>query len=294
VSSFTAAVTPPGKEHIVFSRPATREELIVEYRKRDAAYDKDVAQEGIVFWYAQTDASGRILQLPSTSVANGKDGSVFTLAPTQCFGDPNDSNSRRVTNVPYQAGSKYRFRWLDGTDTGWLFDIGSPAADGTITVSWSTTSSAPSCSQAAYRPDFAVKSIQEIGCTGSGGEPVVSVVVENKGNWSGSGWVDLFVGLPIAPTIGTLSSTYKMSPAIPPGGSASVTFAVDASYQNKTKWVDALLDTTQSVAESNESNNRGEALITFGCSSRSDDGHRAFERPPGGNGTTLCNVVTSA
>src|SRR5437868_6602088 len=33
---------------------------------------------------------------------------------------------------------------------------------------------------------------------------------------------------------------------------------------------------------------------TFGCSSRPDAHHRPFERPPGGNGTTLCNVTTSA
>jgi len=34
--------------------------------------------------------------------------------------------------------------------------------------------------------------------------------------------------------------------------------------------------------------------VSKGCSSRSDAAHRHFLRPPSGNGTTLCNVNTSA
>lgn len=37
-----------------------------------------------------------------------------------------------------------------------------------------------------------------------------------------------------------------------------------------------------------------QAAQTFGCSPHSDADHRPFCLPPGGNGTTLCNITTSA
>ncbi len=114
-----------------------------------------------------------------------------------------------------------------------------------------------------FYPDLTIDSITVAGCTGTGGEPTVRVEVANRGTFSGRGWVDVFAGEPAPPAIGTYSSNYRMSPNINPGDSVFMSFAIDRSFQNTNTWIDVLVDTTQTVTETNESNNHRAARLAL-------------------------------
>ncbi len=111
--------------------------------------------------------------------------------------------------------------------------------------------------------DLVVSGPISLGCTGSGGSPVVYVTVKNQGLTRGRGWVDLFLGEPAPPAIGTYSSIYKLSDYLDPGQSQLVSFTIDDAWQDQSLWVDVLLDTTESVAEDNEDNNHEDQYVTI-------------------------------
>lgn len=261
VSTITGPFSTPGQERLVLQRPGTNERLIFEHRRRVGAYDDDVVREGIFAWYVDTDGAGRLMQIPS--LTSGTDASLFTLAPDGCHADPSDIDSRGRTAPGYAPGSSYRFRWADGTDTGMLFTIGALQADGTMSVSWSTNFNAPSCPEPSALPDLVVESIAAAGCSGPGGDPRVRVEVRNAGAAYGRGWVDVFAGLSSPPSIGQYSNVYRMSPWLDAGESATMYFSIDASHQNSSKWIDVLLDTTQSTVESVETNNHEDQFVSL-------------------------------
>jgi hypothetical protein len=111
------------------------------------------------------------------------------------------------------------------------------------------------------KPDFSVVSIVAAGCTGSGGNPVVRVRVKQGGTVRSRAWVDVFNGLAAAPTIGTYSSLFRMTGWINPEGTEDLYFEIAAPPGGR--WIDVLLDTTQTVPEQNETNNVGSAFVTL-------------------------------
>lgn len=111
--------------------------------------------------------------------------------------------------------------------------------------------------------DFVVDSEITTGCTGAGGSPTASVWVKNQGLTAKSGWVDLFLGEPAPPPIGTYSSMYKSSGLLQPGQRKLITFTVPATWENQSTWADILLDTTQSHTEDKENNNHHDTFVSF-------------------------------
>ncbi len=107
------------------------------------------------------------------------------------------------------------------------------------------------------RADFDVVSVTEGGCTGSGGDPMVAVTIQNAGVVSDSAWVDVFTGLQNAPSIGDYSDIYRSSGILAPAETKTLYFAIDNGFESG--WVDVVLDTTESVTELDETNN-----ISFG------------------------------
>lgn len=102
-------------------------------------------------------------------------------------------------------------------------------------------------------PDFEILSITPNGCTGSGGTPTVGVTIRNRGGVTASAWIDVFEGLPSAPTFGDMSSNYLMSPPLPPMGTRTVSFAV--GEDNWSGWIDAIANTGNWTTESDTTNN---------------------------------------
>lgn len=138
---FPASHLPNGGSRIVLPRPNSTEKLIFEARKADG-YDANVPVEGLTVWYAKEDANGKLSLTPNVAEPWLNDPTLFELAPTYCYGDPNAPDSRGLS-VPY-AGGKYRFHWLDGVDTGWLITV-NPTVDDTTTISWQNTATFPTC-----------------------------------------------------------------------------------------------------------------------------------------------------
>jgi M6 family metalloprotease-like protein len=135
------------KEILSVKNPANPKESIdLERRSRSDNYDQNTVHSGVIAWYTLEHSNGlQLRQLPSLSPnAEGGDNGHFRLAPVGCVGSPLDPLSRGKAN-PLKSGSSYRFKWRDGTDTGWLFTIGPDSNGGTaVTISKNTTP--PSCS----------------------------------------------------------------------------------------------------------------------------------------------------
>lgn len=121
--------------------------------------------------------------------------------------------------------------------------------------------SSPPSACASVKPDFEVVSITAGGCTGTGGDPVVAVTVRNNGPVDGRAWVDVFLGRSSAPTVGTLSSIYRMSDTLEMRETQTLSFAV--SGPPRSTRVDVIMDTTRSTDELNESNNVRSAFVTL-------------------------------
>lgn len=105
--------------------------------------------------------------------------------------------------------------------------------------------------------DFDVVSVTEGGCTGSGGDPMVAVTIQNNGVVSAHAWVDVFTGQQAAPSMGDYGPFYRDSGVLAPAETKTLWFAIDNGFESG--WVDVILDTTQTVAELDEGNN-----ISFG------------------------------
>jgi hypothetical protein len=135
------------REILSVQNPANPKETIdLERRSRSDNYDQNTVHSGVIAWYTLEHSNGlQLRQLPSlASNADGGDNGHFRLAPVNCVGSPLDPLSRGKAN-PLKPGSTYRFKWRDGTDTGWLFTIGSDSGASTE-VSISKNAAAPSCS----------------------------------------------------------------------------------------------------------------------------------------------------
>lgn len=109
--------------------------------------------------------------------------------------------------------------------------------------------------------DFVVESIAASGCTGPGGDPTVAITIRNRGAVTERAWVDVFTGLPAPPAIGVWGDDYRMSDFLAPEGTQTLTFAITSGFTSG--WVDALVDTTQTVDELDETNNHGDAYVTL-------------------------------
>lgn len=121
--------------------------------------------------------------------------------------------------------------------------------------------SSPPSACASVKPDLEVVSVTAGGCTGTGGDPVVAVTVRNNGPVKSSAWVDVFVGRSSPPTVGTLSSIYRMSDTLEMRETQTMSFAVSGPPRNTR--VDVIVDTTRTVSELNESNNVRSAVVTL-------------------------------
>jgi hypothetical protein len=139
---FAESHLPHGASRIVLPRAGTTEKLIFEARAADG-YDSEVAHQGLMAWYVKEDASGNLAWIPTIADPNQTDPSVFELSPSACYGDPNNPDSRG-RGGSFTGGSRYRFRWLDGVDTGWLFTV-NPTVDAGTTIQWQKTANFPSC-----------------------------------------------------------------------------------------------------------------------------------------------------
>lgn len=120
---------------------------------------------------------------------------------------------------------------------------------------------APPAACAQVKPDLQVTQISAAGCTGAGGNPVVAVKVKNNGPVDANAWVDVFVGLPAAPTVGTLSDNFQMSPSLEYREVETMYFTVGPSVSSV--WIDAIIDTTTDVDELVETNNVRSALVAL-------------------------------
>lgn len=117
------------------------------------------------------------------------------------------------------------------------------------------------------RPDLAVVSIRAKGCYET--DPRIVVTIRNQGAVTSRGWVDVFTGLPIAPSIGEYSSVYRMSDWLAPDQEQTLEFPRPDDFARG--WVDVLLDTTRSVAELDETNNHeDESLYWWSCTQQID------------------------
>ncbi len=111
------------------------------------------------------------------------------------------------------------------------------------------------------KPDFDVVSVSVAGCTGTAGQPVVSVRLRNAGSRTSSAWVDVFHGRAAAPAIGELSTIFRSSGSVAPLATIDMSFPLPLPPGPRR--IDVLLDTTRSVAELDESNNHGMATLTL-------------------------------
>lgn len=116
--------------------------------------------------------------------------------------------------------------------------------------------------KAPQKPDFDVLSIWASGCTGTGGDPTVTVRLKNAGVRTEATWVDVFRGRTSAPAIGTFSTIFRMSPSVAPQQTVDMSFALPGAAPGSHR-IDVLLDTTSSDAELNEANNHGTATVTL-------------------------------
>lgn len=105
------------------------------------------------------------------------------------------------------------------------------------------------------KPDLTVAGIRAGGCTGSGGQPIVVVTVRNDGLLPAEAWLDVFLDRPSAPSLGDLSSIFRMSPRLNAGDSQIMRFSVDRRYQARTIWIDAIIDTVDNVDEYDDETN---------------------------------------
>lgn len=111
--------------------------------------------------------------------------------------------------------------------------------------------------------DFVVSGPIGVSCTGTGGSPQVTVSVKNQGLTAGAAWVDVFVGLPSPPTIGTTSTHYVQTPVLSPGRTQLMLVTIPDSWEGQSQWIDVLLDTPQWVAEGNETNNHADLYLAI-------------------------------
>jgi hypothetical protein len=113
---------------------------------------------------------------------------------------------------------------------------------------------------ASAGPDFRVDSM--VPSCAYGYMPRVTVTVTNTGNAAGATFVDVFIGRPAPPELGEWGDVYVYTNNIGPGQTRSYTldlFDAPSSYV----WLDALLDTGEYFAETNELDNWGEVYANF-------------------------------
>ncbi|HVH97997.1 MAG TPA: trypsin-like serine protease [Enhygromyxa sp.] len=103
------------------------------------------------------------------------------------------------------------------------------------------------------KSNFEIVQITEGGCSGVGGNPMISVTIKNSGAVTARAWVDVFTGLGSPPSIGDFSTIYRQSNYIAPEGTQTLAFEITSGFD--TGWVDVLVDTTQTVAELDETDN---------------------------------------
>ncbi len=150
--------------------------------------------------------------------------------------------------------------WIDNNMAGdfdgdGIFDVDDPRPG----LNCNGSPAAPGCED--VRADFEITDVSNGGCTGPGGDPVVSVTVQNNGPIATRAWVDVFVGNPTLPTIGEYGSVYRRTRTLEFG--ESQTLSIPVAPPTAFTWVDVIVDTTMSVDELDEGNNLRSALVTF-------------------------------
>lgn len=103
------------------------------------------------------------------------------------------------------------------------------------------------------RADFEIVSIENGGCTGSGGWPKISLTIKNNGAVTKRGLVSVFTGQASVPRIGENSPVYRWSRLLAPEDTQLMSFAITNGFARG--WVDVLLDTIELVDELDERNN---------------------------------------
>lgn len=114
--------------------------------------------------------------------------------------------------------------------------------------------------------DLEVLSIRAAGCN-SDNQPLVEVTAANHGSVYAATFIDVFDGLPSAPSVGDPPSTNWLYRGFAAGQIRHETFAIDAPAGGR--WIDAVVDIDDFVDESNEYNNvESEPVQLADCSRR--------------------------
>jgi hypothetical protein len=108
------------------------------------------------------------------------------------------------------------------------------------------------CPDFTLRADLTIMDITT-GCTGSGGDPTISIWVENIGLRSATTYVDGWFGQASAPVIGDWGDFYRQV-TVAAGDFEVVTFTMPGQ-DGASGWIDAIVDTDELVIEMLETNN---------------------------------------
>lgn len=98
----------------------------------------------------------------------------------------------------------------------------------------------------------------------SGDRPVVNIHLENHGVADAAPtYVDFFIGRSAAPSMGEYGDQWERTPTMSPLMHRFFAFTLEPARSGGTHWIDVIVDTDESVDESNESNNIRSFQVTL-------------------------------
>ena len=172
------------------------------------------------------------------------------------------------------ADATTQVRWLSADSSVASVDDGllEGAADGstTVTAQWDTTVSPqiPVTVGSTSNSGQADLYVQSASGSISGGILSLTVSIGNQGTSSASGfWVDIFVDPSAAPVNGDYGDDYTWMSYVGADDSESIALTTEVGSGNHTVYV--MIDGTETVSESDESNNVSKTTASAGSSSSS-------------------------
>ena len=124
VSSNLVSLSSANRHYALRRSPSSPqgEKLILGMARAGLGVRAEHPVEGVVVWYQKTTSSGALDTVPSLVNPAKTDRAHFVLRPINCVGDASNAASRGEAGA-MTIGSTYRFKWPDGVDTGWLFEV---------------------------------------------------------------------------------------------------------------------------------------------------------------------------
>jgi hypothetical protein len=111
-------------------------------------------------------------------------------------------------------------------------------------------------------PDFQITWINAE-CHPVTGVPWVQMGIINLGDVPEVTSIDLFIGLPLAPSPGDMSDRWRYSRTLSPGVEDVYDVQIPEAPRADYVWLDVLLDTLDEVVEDDEGNNHAEFRAKF-------------------------------